>query len=441
MNAENARKIKEAKQKSLMNSAKKKLGEDAAADSSVPQALPFIGKHKDRGLENIEGETEGIVDHEAYKEWRRLKRLPILNDLMEVKCSDGSTVNLAWFPTFFKRRTEHLPAEECETLAEKQTIYKKTHHLAMMAKNKAYGYQNVKRAQEASAAKNKEVGFLKSRKPQIIELFGKMFSIEEVHKIIVEEWDFPVSMKEVTEFKRNNLAVIQEKQEIHKASHSDLRLTTKRSRLEELTYLYNRLNDKIKITVNREDVRVMTSILVEIRREIEGEKITINGKFDINIEANINDHLQKEVFKEFSLTQIIIGKVASRMRVNAARIVQGLSNSYYARFNRFIGAEPEDIDWEEIEYPSQMGFDFEKIAQRYAEKEVVYARETAAIKKAEADSSVRVAQSGLKAALMAKLAEKTGDVKREKLLIDGAELTRKKEQLILDKVNLFKTKE
>lgn len=435
-NRERIEAIKRAKQQISDSDDLKSVDAQPAQLADVQDMSRRSGK----GIEVLD-ELEGVKDKEAYREWRRLKRLPILNEDMMVVCSDNSKVNLGWFPTYFENRISHLPISEREVLHQKRAVYQTTHMKANQAKVKAYGLSSVKKAQAAAQVKSKEVGFLKAKKAQILELFGKMFSTDEVHKVIVEQWKFPVALSEVIDFKRNNLAVIKEKQEIYKSNYSDLRLSNKRPRLEELTNLYNRLKDKIDVTNNREDIRAAMGIIAEIRKEVEGERLTINGKLDLSIEADINAHLQKEVFKEFSLQQIIIGRVASRWNVDSSRIIQGLANSYYARYNRFLGNEPEDIDWEEIEHPSTMGFDFEKIGRAYKEKETRQAAEKVALKLAEGKTQLRVAQGGLKEALMAKLAEKTGDVKRDKLRLEQTELTKAKLDALKAKGNLRDSKD
>lgn len=441
MKKENKAKIDALKKAKNQLNGDQGLANDDAFDSVPATSIQTMGKRNGRGLEDIEEQSEDIKDKDAYRLWRRLKALPILNEDMIISCSDGTKVNLAWFPKLVESRTSHLSVEERTHIQDKKLIYHQTALKAMQAKQKAYGNDPLRKARLAMAEKSREMGFLKARKAQIIELFGRMFSVTEVHKIIVEDWNHPVSLQEVIDFKRNNLSIISEKQEIHKREHSDLRLVHKRSRLEELTQLYNRFVDKIKVTMNREDARMMKELLVEIRREIEGERVTINGKLDLNIEADINQHLQKEVFKEFSLTQIIVGRAASRMRVHSSRIIQGLQNSYYARFNKFLGAEPEDIDWEEIDYPSAMGFDFEKIAMKYKEKETISAREIAALKQGETDIQLKMAQGGLKEALQRIIAERTGDVKRDKLHIDQSELSKLKDEAAKSASSLRNKKE
>lgn len=441
MKQENLQKIRDAQRNKALKNASKQLGDDSAFDL-VPEKggprLQDMSRRKGNGAEDLDAETVGVKDMEAYKKWRRMRALPILNEGMIVEASDGGKINLGWLPDYFTRHTSHLPSEERTKLETKRDFYRKIHIQTIHLKHQAYGTNPVKKAQERAAERTKEIGFLKAKKAQLLELFGRMFSVDEIHKIIVEEWNFPIARADVIDFKKNNLTVILEKQEIHKREHSDIRLVHKRSRLENLTTLYNRLEDKSKVTTNREDIRVQKDILVEIRREMEGERVTINGKLDVNIEADINNHLQKEVFKEFSLVQIIMGRVASRMRTPVYRIIQGLQNSYYARYNRFLGNEPEDVDWEEIEHPSSYGFDFEKIAAKYREKETRYANELSAHKAEEGEIQVKVASAGIREMLMARLTEKTGLVKAEKLHIETLELEKRK-AAAMDKTGL-KTK-
>ena len=415
------------KSNSLKKMVDKGLDSDNAAGAPGNTPLPNIqdmSKRTGNGVEDLD-ELEGVKDIPAYHQWRRLRALPILNEKSIIEASNGLKINLGWFPAYMAERIETLPPSEKQMILNKKDIYNKMHLLANKFKLKAYGTNPVKKAQERAAGRAKELGFLRMKKPQLIEMFGKMFSLDEVHKHIVEVWKFPLAMQDLVDFRKFNQAVITEKQEIHKREHSDLRLVHKRSRLEELTYLYNRLKDKTSTVPNREDFKAMTAILVEIRREIEGEKFTINGRLDVNIEADINVHLQKEVFKEFSLSQIILGRVASRMNVHSSRLIQGLSNSYYARYNRFLGNEPQDVDYEEIDYPSNYGYDFEKIKGSYRDKEVVYNRQKNDLKASEGETAVKVIRIGLKEALMEKLTNRTGDVKAAKMEVESAELDKK----------------
>lgn len=369
-------------------------------------------------------ELEGVIDQDAYRKWRRLMKLPILNDQRRVMASDNVEVDLGWLTHYFEARIDHLPPLEKNELLQKKSIYLGIHLTANKWKVKAYGMQ----PKSKSNKKGKFPGFLKSKQGTLIELFGKMFTVEEVHKIIVEEWNFPVAINDVIEFKKTFIGVISEKVELHKKEYSDLRLVQKRSRLEELTDLYNRLKDKLKIAPHREDIKVLVQIVDSIRKEVEGEKLHISGGLDLKIESDIAAHLQKEVFKEFSLSQIIIGRVASRMGIDSSRIVQGLNNSYYSRYNRFLGNEPEDVEFEDVTYPSNMGYDFEAIKANYKESEATAKREKDALNISEAQSSIKVAKEGFKESLLRKLSEKAGEVKASRFKVQQTELTKSKKK-------------
>ena len=104
----------------------------------------------------------------------------------------------------------------------------------------------------------------------------------------------------------------------------------------------------------------MRGILQDIRKEIEGDKIIIEGNFDINIEGAVNDHLQNEVLKNISIRDLIIGRVAARVGSNPALLVYYLTRSYYKRFSGTIGPI-EDAEYESIQYPNDAGYDFQMI--------------------------------------------------------------------------------
>lgn len=300
---------------------------------------------------------EGVVDKEAYKEYIKKSKHPILTKNKIVECSDGTMINLASFPNVITKKIEHLNVKEQNAILTKKTLYTKINNKANGLKRRAFGAK--------SGAKHGSI--LSTRKSELIEYFGRMFSIDEMLKHINTVWGIPIKKQALEKFRRDNAKLIDEKIMSFKSSHSDIRLGVKRSRIEELVYLYSKQKDKYEDTLGREDYKLLLTTLEHIRKEAEGDRLTIEGKVDINYEANIQLHLREEIFKTMNLKEIILGRVAARMNVNPVKLIYSLNQSYYAKFSNVLGDYDGTTDDGNITYPSQMNYDFEKI-QKYQYK-------------------------------------------------------------------------
>jgi hypothetical protein len=305
---------------------------------------------------------EGVVDKEAYQEFLKLSVNPILNNKKIVICTDGTEVNLAVFPHIITKLVEHLPVEEQNSILTKKSIYYKLQNKLTAVKRKAFG-----KPQGGANVKGSS-GLLSDRRTELVELFGRMFSIEETLKVVNKEWGIPVSKDTVKRFRTENREEIEKRIDIFKASYADIRLGVKRSRLEELVYLYSRQKDKYIDTNAREDYKLLLSTLDHIRKEAEGDRLTINGKVDVSYEANVHMHLREEVYKSLNLKEIILGRVAARMGISPIKLIYSLNNSFYNKFSNVLGTfNEEEALATDLVYPSQMNYDFERI-KREAQK-------------------------------------------------------------------------
>lgn len=316
--------------------------------------------------------SEIVKDPSAYKIWLKMEE----NEWLTVKrtyiASDGSEIDLAIIDPWLKRRILHLPASEQEHIWDiKKNHYHKARLLANQWKKKAFGIvpgpkkqakegDSEKRTKQIENANVARFAMLIPRTTELIELFGRMFTVEEVFVMCVEDWGLPASKKMLSEFRNHYAEIISDKINHHKKSFADLRLGIKKSRLEELCWIYAELKKDYKKNRQVKFVEQMRGILQDIRKEIEGDKIIIEGNFDINIEGAVNDHLQNEVLKNISIRDLIIGRVAARVGSNPALLVYYLTRSYYKRFSGTTGPI-EDAEYETIQYPNDVGYDFQMI--------------------------------------------------------------------------------
>lgn len=299
---------------------------------------------------------EGVKNKEVYYEWLKKSKNPILTTKKIYTCSDGTEINLAAFPHIIAKQMSHLPVKEQNKILTKKEIYFKVNNKATALKRKAFGLTQGRQPKGA--------GILVSKKAELIEFFGRMFTVDEMLKHVNTEWGIPVKKQSIERFRRDYAVEIDKKIELFKASYSDIRLGIKRSRLEELVWLYGKQKDKYKDSLGREDYKLLLVTLESIRKEAEGDRLTIDGKVDVSYEANIQTHLREEVFKTLNIKEIILGRVAARMNISPVKLIYSLNQSFYKKFSNVLGDYDEEEGKEDSEYPSQMNYNFEKI-ERY----------------------------------------------------------------------------
>lgn len=309
---------------------------------------------------------DGIKDIEAYKEYRKLELNPLLNEKKNHVCSDETIVNLALFPHILQKKIEHLPIEEQNKIMTLKTLYFKVNNKVNALKRKAYGTDTFRPGSGSGSA-----SILSTKQAEIVGLFGRMFTVEEVFKLINKDWNIQISKEAVREFRVKNAEQIQKEIDKFKVSYADIRLGHKRSRLEELTWLYGRQKDKyIDKNGNKDEYKLLLVTLEQIRKEAEGDRLTIDGKVDINYEANVQVHLREEVYRTLNIKEIILGRVASRMNISPNKLIYSLNNSFYAKFSNVLGTFDENnTDGKDSVYPSQMNYDFERINKEFVKRD------------------------------------------------------------------------
>lgn len=196
-------------------------------------------------------------------------------------------------------------------------------------------------------------------KAQIISLFGKFYTSPQVGEILEKEYGITVVDSALNNFRLRYIDNIIELQEEYKRDYGEIRLTYKKSRLEELNELYFERKMIYNQTKQPGDYKLLLQTIEQIKREVEGDLITINGNIDINIEVSVQAHIHQELLKGLGIREIILARTAGRIGVNPAFLMSRLHNSFYKKFNGF-----SQIDMsEEISYPSEIIYDFNKISE------------------------------------------------------------------------------
>lgn len=303
---------------------------------------------------------EDVVDRKSYLKYYALSHNPILTDRLQIT-SEGKEINIGWFPSKLQEEIRHLPPKEQEVIMARKKRYMQLGQQRNLAKAMAYGHKGLghNKGNKTFADRADE-----ALEEDVVTLLGRMFSINEVIRIIVEDNGIAITKARVQDIMKRNLVTIERKREEFRNKVTDVRLYNKRPRLEELAWMYSKMKMRYVAMNSVEAYNAMLRTLEQIRKEAEGDILNINGKVDVNLNVELQAHIQKEILKTINIKEIILGRVAARMNYDTAKLVAGLHNSYYARFVQISGDYDPNA---KIEYPSLINYDFNEIEKRNAE--------------------------------------------------------------------------
>lgn len=302
-----------------------------------------------------------IKDKDAWDRYAESCRHPLLNEDRIQQTSDvNCVVDLLLLPHKLTARIKHLPGEE-------QMKLMALHTAARQANGKKTQY---KRLALGNGIKNPYIidnDIFQPKRAEILEMFGRYYSVQEVHKVITVDWGYECAMSSLEVFRTKNIDKIKELQEAFKRDYSDIRLGHKRSRLDELSFLYNDRKQRYKLSGGREDYKLLLVTIEQIRKEVEGDTIRIDGNLNINIQATLNFHIFQEMLADLSIIDVVISKICAKNNFNPQYLMTKLRSSMYARLTGFQ-ATPAQDNQEEITYPSQLIYDFSRIERMHQGK-------------------------------------------------------------------------
>ena len=322
-------------------------------------------------------------------------------------CSDGTHVNYKGFASKIKHRMQDLDAEEQTEVLATASEYQSIKGKITMLRRKIGGVLLFQ--------KNEDWIKAQERQQEILDLFGKMFSASEVHKIITTEWNLRrVKYETLLKFQREHKDTIAGLKDKYQNDVNSVRLVHKRSRLDELSSLYSSRKGKYEESKSKTDYELMLKTLEQIRKEVEGQQIHINGQIKVEHELAVQDHINSEIMKSLNINDIIIGRLCARLKVNTKYIMYRLHTSYYSKFTGFLPNEMSED--EEIQYPSQIVYDFNRIESLNTEldiKDIDYKNEPVLVSESKVLS--------LRDKIKAQLEEKRDRVNKQKGNIDKIE--------------------
>lgn len=317
-----------------------------------------------------------VVDRKAFMKYVALSRHPLIRNYI-IETSDGSTISLHTAPQWIRKYIMHLPPYEQEDILKKKATWQSINMKMVIARNAAYG----KTHGTPGRPKDDIMEF------DIVELLGRMFTVAEVIKIMGEDKEVVVTEEQVKSVLKRRLPEIERKREEFRNKVADVRLYNKRPRLEELAWMYGKMKMRYVAYNGIDAYNSMLRTLEQIRKEAEGDQININGALDVNINVEINAHVQKEILKTINLKEIILGRIAARMGYDTKKLIASLHNSYYAKFVQISGEFDPNA---EIEFPSLVNYDYNEIERRNAERNDIIDVEAEEVTETEKDKAAAI---------------------------------------------------
>lgn len=307
-----------------------------------------------KGVINIEDYNNYLVFSDKWK--NHIQRF--------YKTKDKKEIDLAQSPDKVQEiiKPLKLPKNEVELITKINNEIYFLVQKATLFKKRAFG-SNVVNLTEQGFVPDE----LSGCSPMIIELAGRFYKAEEIHQVLCEDMEITsVSISQIKNVIKENITKIKELQENFKKDYSDVRLGYKRSRLEELQYIYNNRKSIYAKSQNREDEKQLISIMENIKREIQGD-LVINGTLNLQIEEKANDYIQREMLKSMNISMFILARIAGKMNINPLMILSRLAHSRYAQFTGFSedGLSPTAIS-DEISYASSITYNWGKIESQNA---------------------------------------------------------------------------
>ena len=121
---------------------------------------------------------------------------------------------------------------------------------------KSLNMQRSVRKKKFTPLLGKTSTILDSRRSELIEMFGKLYTIQEVHQHVRKQMGYDIGVSTIRKFYSANLSEIEALRADYESNFSDLSLTKKRGRLDKLSHLFytffNKFKEKKSLAVSRE---------------------------------------------------------------------------------------------------------------------------------------------------------------------------------------------
>lgn len=263
-----------------------------------------------------------------------------------------------WFDNIDPRFLEILPSKVKATLEKDIARYKKFSAQYQSLKEKVYGLK------VGPTSEHRYFKVLNPYKIFIIELYGRFFTDQEVLNKLLEEKGIKVSKNTLKKYKDSVSDDIAKARIEHMEDPSGLRLYHKKSRLEELEWLFNHRKGKYKVSESASDYKLLIDTLKIIRDEATDGLTKSEVNVNMNVTTTINTALVEDLMNKLPVLMLVIARVAVKNNINPLFILYKLKNSIYSKFTGL--SEPGgDIFEDPVEYPTSIAFNLDNMRSLY----------------------------------------------------------------------------
>lgn len=188
----------------------------------------------------------------------------------------------------------------------------------------------------------------------ILELFGKFYTVTDVAKIMAKEYRIKIPEDELKKFYVEHRDLVTRRRAEYVLQNKDFRVATETGRLEVLNQMLVEVEIKNRACggSNVDYCNLILRIIEQARKEVKGNeiKMTVDGKIDINATIQAETNVMS-VMKQMSINALVIGLTAAKAGLNPAVLIAQLANSWYARFNGFNN---NVMDGVQVQLPSAL---------------------------------------------------------------------------------------
>jgi hypothetical protein len=366
-----------------------KLQKLASTTKQVNKVLVEHGKAGETLAESLglkQEQLQFIRNAKQYAIYKRLSELKVLNESSSVTASDGRKINFYRIKSKFNRHLEGLPTDEAKRFKAIKSKFDKTHQERKNAFTRGT-VANISNEERISLFQgcDRNLSQLRGIENEVIELFGAFYTQREIFGIIRQDYGLTPSMDTIFSFARRHKDIIEDRRAHYKSSIDDLRLSYKRSRIIELSWIYEKIRKKFNVGNSRAEAKLLVDILDQIKKEAEGDfHIKVDGQIGIEIEHTLNVHVQKQLASQMNLYQIIISRTAAKKGIDPLQMIHRLTSSFYSDFTQVNGEgtktalqlgapnswpSNQEYDWDRIEDQHKATKEAELVRAKEIEKE------------------------------------------------------------------------
>lgn len=202
-------------------------------------------------------------------------------------------------------------------------------------------------------------GVLAAKQDELLDLFGRLYTLDEVYRIVIEDWGYSVARETIRTFYSRNLEKIEKLRNQYESDFSDVALTKKRSRLDKLSVMFYTYYNKWAKDNRLEYSKELRALLEQIRKEVEGDSLNLNVQGQINVDMTIEaNKTLYDTYKRIPVNNLILGMVAAKKGIDPTKLMAQLTSSYYSAMTGYGGKydaetqliHPVDLtyNWNEI---------------------------------------------------------------------------------------------